>query len=170
MKILRLLLFPGWQRFLFPPSSSLFFDGATLSGTFGKSSKEHWHNYNRYFEVKWFISQHLELILTKFTLFTTRVPHLSKHSRHSIISLFFSLPLLLLFQLSLLPERQSIGKLISYIWFLLSKLPGRFIFKEWSLVFPVEGVDDEGCTLTISEDPKIIGLFVTSIRVGVIEI
>ena len=39
-----------------------------------------------------------------------------------------------------------------------------------SLVFPVEGVDNEGCTLTISEDPKIIGRLVTSIRVDVIEI
>ena len=40
-----------------------------------------------------------------------------------------------------------------------------------SLVFPVEGVDNEGCTLTISEDPKIIGwLLTSSIRVDVIEV
>ena len=39
-----------------------------------------------------------------------------------------------------------------------------------SLVFPVEGIDNEGCTLTISEDPEIIGRLVTSIRVDVIEI
>ena len=77
----------------------------------------------------------IKLILTQSTLFTTWEPHLSKHSRHSIISLFFSLPFLLLFQLSLLPEYQSIGKLISYICFPLSKIPGRFMIREWFRVW-----------------------------------
>ena len=34
LKTFKILLFPGWQRFLFPPSGRLFFNGATLSGTF----------------------------------------------------------------------------------------------------------------------------------------
>ena len=125
----------GGKDFSFLRLVASFLTGLPWVGPFGKSSKQHWHNYNRYFEWKWFISSIIKLILTQSTLFTTWEPHLSKHSRHSIISLFFSLPFLLLFQLSLLPVRQSIGKLISYICFPFSKLPGRFIFQEWFRVW-----------------------------------